>query len=316
MAAARQPNPSARPATRTPVSHAELPSSSWRSRLLAAAGVFALAWTAACTASPGAVHTPDRSTHPARTAPRPSTARPEATSQHTRAAVHNHPGTAATAGPLFRNGIGTAHSCTAAVIDSSARNIIVTAAHCVSGTGRGLVFAPGYEKGTAPYGYWIATAAYVPRGWQTRHDPVDDVAFLTVAPDTTKPSTTAIEDVVGGDQIGPARNRSTVTVPGYVDGIDDDPLMCSATTYLTHGIPTFDCPGYANGTSGSPWLTHYNADTGSGIITAIIGGLDAGGCTPQTSYGVPLATASITTALARADADTSGDLVRAPTRAC
>src|SRR5579862_7309346 len=36
------------------------------------------------------------------------------------------------------------HFCSASVVHSPAGNVIATAAHCVSGTGAGLLFAPGY----------------------------------------------------------------------------------------------------------------------------------------------------------------------------
>jgi hypothetical protein len=46
----------------------------------------------------------------------------------------------------------------------------------------------------------------------------------------------------------------------------------------------FDCGGYTDGTSGSPWVTNFNARTASGIIVGVIGGYQQGGYTPAISY--------------------------------
>src|SRR5450755_4634946 len=56
-------------------------------------------------------------------------------------------------GALFRPG-STDHTCTASVIDSTARNLLVTAAHCISGTAQGYSFVPGYHGGVEPFGSW------------------------------------------------------------------------------------------------------------------------------------------------------------------
>src|SRR5690349_2511447 len=76
------------------------------------------------------------------------------------------------------------HYCTASVVDSPTRDMVVTAAHCVAdGDGSpprtGMSFVPGYHDGTAPFGVWtVATATVDPR-WQEGADPARDVAFLT-----------------------------------------------------------------------------------------------------------------------------------------
>lgn len=188
-------------------------------------------------------------------------------------------------GPLFSAGLSAPHGCTAAVVDTPARNVIVTAAHCVVGSGTGLVFAPGYDEGTAPYGTWVVQRAYLPRNWVASGDPDLDYAFLVVAPSSTNARSLPVQAVVGGNLLGhtPATDQR-VTVVGYVAGIDDDPVICSAKVYRTRGYPSVDCPGYASGTSGGPWLADYDPATRTGTISAVIGGPDHGGCTDDTSY--------------------------------
>ncbi|MDQ1027468.1 V8-like Glu-specific endopeptidase [Streptomyces umbrinus] len=96
-------------------------------------------------------------------------------------------------GVLVRGG---AHYCTASVVHSEGRDLIVTAAHCLTGSGSGsggIEFVPGYRDGRAPYGKWAVARTYVGDGWQGRQDEDSDVAFARVASRGGE----EIEDVVG-----------------------------------------------------------------------------------------------------------------------
>jgi V8-like Glu-specific endopeptidase len=198
------------------------------------------------------------------------------------------PTTLPTVGPLFAAGLTSVHTCTASVVSSPAGDIIVTAAHCVSGTGAGLLFAPGYDNGGAPHGTWVVQRAYLSPNWITHQDPAADFAFLVVTPSATNRTRASVQSVVGANTLGSApATGQRVTVAGYPIGHDDLPVVCTTTVYRTRGYPSFDCPGFADGTSGSPWIAHYNTATGTGTITALIGGLDQGGCTADTSYSAP-----------------------------
>src|SRR5689334_20118413 len=64
-----------------------------------------------------------------------------------------------TVGAIFPFGTSAPHTCTASVLDSPKRNLIITAAHCVWGAGVGWSFAPGYVNGRTPYGVWTVAAA-------------------------------------------------------------------------------------------------------------------------------------------------------------
>jgi hypothetical protein len=46
----------------------------------------------------------------------------------------------------------------------------------------------------------------------------------------------------------------------------------------------FDCDGFPNGTSGSPWVTNVSPATGLGTVVGVIGGYEQGGDTPAVSY--------------------------------
>ena len=186
-------------------------------------------------------------------------------------------------GPLFQGSVTTAHSCTASVLAAPQHDLILTAAHCVSGTGAGLSFAPGYDGGATPYGIWTTTEAYVDPSWSATQDPQHDYAILRVAPKQFGSQTMGLSDFVGGFSYIAAAPRAgaRMTVPAYLAGIDDEPIDCTVSVYYSDGYPSFDCDGYVGGTSGSPWLLHQG---GVWLVSGVIGGLDQGGCADYTSY--------------------------------
>ncbi|HJQ42126.1 MAG TPA: trypsin-like peptidase domain-containing protein, partial [Jatrophihabitantaceae bacterium] len=141
--------------------------------------------------------------------------------------------------------VGLPHECTASVVHSTTHDLLLTAAHCVAGTGVGYEFAPAYALGALPYGTWTVTRVYVNRAWAAHRDPQHDYAFLRVARRSWHGATRAIEDVVGGNALGSAPPPGTsVTVIGYVAGSNDRPLSCTTPTSLEDGFPAFDCDGF------------------------------------------------------------------------
>jgi V8-like Glu-specific endopeptidase len=189
-------------------------------------------------------------------------------------------------GALFAGRTSQPHFCTAGVVSSPARDLLVTAAHCVSGSGEGLEFVPDYRAGQTPYGLWKVTAAYAAPGWLARQDPREDVAFLIVADHRVARRTIGIQDVTGGARLGtPPTAGQPVTVIAYPQGKDDLPIRCRSSVYFDDGYPAFDCGGYVNGTSGAPWLT--NGPPGVTKVVAVSGGDNQGGCEAGTSYAAP-----------------------------
>jgi V8-like Glu-specific endopeptidase len=177
------------------------------------------------------------------------------------------------------------HFCTASVVHSPGHDLLITAAHCLSGTGRGLYFAPMFHDGTAPFGMWEVVAAYAGRRWVHDRDPRDDVAFLAVAPRIRAGKRTELEDVVGANRLVVSTGfRARATLVGYPIGSGGRPITCSNEVYDHLGYPGFDCGGYVGGTSGGPWITHLDRRTRSGDVAGVIGGLHQGGCTPSISY--------------------------------
>jgi V8-like Glu-specific endopeptidase len=189
-------------------------------------------------------------------------------------------------GALFSHDTKGDHFCTASAVDSPGRNLIITAAHCVhSGRGGGylgdLVFVPGYRHGAAPYGIWKIKAQFVDPRWAANSDPDLDVGFAVVDPLGGR----NIEDVLGSNLLGIDQGfTNLVRVTGYPKS-SDQPVTCiNRTTRELRYQMRFACKGYAPGTSGSPWLTHYDPATKRGEVVGVIGGYQLGGLVDAVSY--------------------------------
>jgi V8-like Glu-specific endopeptidase len=179
------------------------------------------------------------------------------------------------------------HICTAAVVHSPQRDLVMTAAHCMEKLHVGLTgdvsFAPGYHDGKFPYGRWVVRSVFVDSNWQKDQDPNDDVAFLIVGKVGQE-----IEKKTGGETLKTNfKLPQNVEVIGHPDG-KSEPIRCDGPVSALHKAGyrqlVFDCGGYTDGTSGGPFLTHISARTGLGELIGVIGGYQGGGDSPSVSY--------------------------------
>ena len=177
--------------------------------------------------------------------------------------------------------LGT-HFCTASVIQSPHGDLLVTAAHCVTGTTGAIAFVPGYDDGQQPYGIWLVSRVFTDQAWQASASQDDDVAFLKVSDNDTS---TPIEDVTGAEELGTGLPPALLTrVIGYPNGARE-PVVCqNRTRAFTATQLEFDCGGYPNGTSGGPFLVRIDQATGQGTVMGVIGGYEQGGDDPAVSY--------------------------------
>jgi len=202
-----------------------------------------------------------------------------------------------TTGALFYTTGGKAHFCSASVVDSTAGDLVLTAAHCVYGKGysTNIEYVPQYHNKKEPYGAWPVRTITVASGWQRTHDPDLDFAFLAVGT-AGGPS---IQARTGGLTIGFTRWYSEkVEVIGHNDtdtDTDGDPVRCATRSFrFRTGQMEFYCHGFWTGTSGGPWIIDYNAKTGGGTVFGVIGGYEEGGDYEWASYSAYFGSAART----------------------
>lgn len=199
-------------------------------------------------------------------------------------------------GALFVGG-GDLHACTAAVLDSPAGDLILTAAHCLDG-GPDASFAAGFAGSAEPAELWHLDAVYLDPRWSADQNPRADFAIARVSRDGGGSVAAAVG---GGLRLGTAPAPGTdVAVTGYPMGVGGGPIGCHAPISTTKaGFPLLRCGGLVDGTSGSPWLV-------GSTITGLTGGLDGGGCAENLSYSPPF-DHTAEELLVRAEASGPGD---------
>jgi V8-like Glu-specific endopeptidase len=188
-----------------------------------------------------------------------------------------------TTGALFFTTGGKAHYCTASVVNSAVRDLLLTAAHCVyqKGPVRNIEYVPEYHNGHLPFGAWTIQGVNVARSWINSHNVNFDFAFLSVAQSNGK----NIQAVTGGLTMRfNLWYSQNIEVIGYND-TDNNPISCATKSFrYIPGQMEFYCHGFWDGTSGGPWIIGYNAKTGTGNVFGVIGGFEQGGTYDWASY--------------------------------
>jgi len=196
-------------------------------------------------------------------------------------------------GALFERQGDAEHFCTASVVDSPGRDLLITAAHCIN-SGKGgsyrqdIVFIPDYRDGQAPFGIWTVRRLLVAPQWADASNPDFDVGFVVLNSLDGK----NIEDILGANRLGlDTGYQYLVRVTGYPDS-DAAPVTClNYTSEQSSSQLRFECAGYTGGTSGSPWMMHFDSHTRTGTIVGVLGGYEEGGDTPDISYSAFLGSA-------------------------
>jgi V8-like Glu-specific endopeptidase len=182
----------------------------------------------------------------------------------------------ATTGKVFFTIDGGDYVCSAGTVSSANHDLVVTAGHCAqdaTGTwARNWIYVPGYDQGRRPYGAFTARHLFVPGPWSARGDENYDVALVALAPSAGR----HVADVVGAQGIAFDQPRGSMVYGfGYPAGgrYDGERLTyCSGKTYPDSHKITKDeglrCD-MTEGSSGGPWLTRFDAGTGTGVVTSV-----------------------------------------------
>lgn len=212
-------------------------------------------------------------------------------------------------GRMFLVKGGGAYFCTASVVASPGRNLVISAAHCLLGSDtQQVAFVPRYTRAKPqPYGMFpvLKGAGGRSKIWidpRYRSQGVDraatlDVAFAHVGPDARGRQ---VQDVVGGNRLvtGAGYAHARVSLIGHPASAARPRLCVNRTTRFTSTDPRIPgsflrihCTGYPGGTSGGPFLVRYDGRRGTGDVVGVIGGWKTGGDTADTSYSSYFGTA-------------------------
>ncbi|WP_405452830.1 hypothetical protein [Streptomyces erythrochromogenes] len=205
-------------------------------------------------------------------------------------------------GRMFLVKGGGSYFCTASVVASPGRNLVISAAHCLLGSDtQQVAFVPQYTRAKPrPFGMFpvVRTAAGRSKIWidqRYRTQGVNraaalDVAFAQVGPG---PKGRRVQDVVGGNRLvtGAGYAHARATLIGHPSTAARPRLCVNRTTKYTSTdarIPgsflRIACTGYPGGTSGGPFLLRLDGRTGTGDVVGVIGGWKTGGDRPEVSY--------------------------------
>ncbi|WP_436886633.1 trypsin-like serine peptidase [Nocardiopsis dassonvillei] len=187
-----------------------------------------------------------------------------------------------TTGKVFLTMDGRDFTCSASVVDSPNRSTVITAGHCAKdGTGswaRNWTFVPGFSDGSSPYGRYTARDLLVSPEWSRRADDSFDLAVAVVNTDDGR----AVQDRVGAQRIAfdtwtETRVRDGVQVysfgyPAASPYNGRELHYCSGRTRPDTGGTTANgmrC-GMTQGSSGGPWLTGFDTETGAGTVSSVV----------------------------------------------
>ncbi|MGK5642136.1 FG-GAP-like repeat-containing protein [Streptomyces sp. URMC 126] len=198
-------------------------------------------------------------------------------------------------GTFFFNDKATgATFCSASIVRSAHRNLVLTAGHCAGRAQKNGIFIPQFRKGKAvkdqPFGGYPVQKAFTYANYTSNSVKADsdlDFAFLRVGPELKRKK--QVEEVTGAG----LRLRNTprlanrVTVYGYphLSGNGQRAISCTVPTERLAGYRQIlmRCAGFYGGVSGGPWITGYNAKTRTGDVIGNVGGHNGGG--PVNSAG-------------------------------
>ncbi|GIE87668.1 trypsin-like serine peptidase [Actinoplanes regularis] len=175
----------------------------------------------------------------------------------------------ATSGKVFFVGAdGGNYVCSGSTVNSDGKNLVFTAGHCVSnGSGTWYnsapwTFVPGYDNGSAPYGYWTARELWTRTAWHNGANRAEDIGAGVM---NTNAGGTRIVNYVGGQgiewnyplsqyqfQFGyPTRTPFNGQVLKY----------CTGQSYSDGGHNGINC-NMTEGASGGPWLDDFDGTFG------------------------------------------------------
>ena len=190
---------------------------------------------------------------------------------------------------FFTDHAGGQWVCSGSLVNSAGKDLVITAGHCVFGTAGGelpagetwhsnWVFAPDYNNGVAPYGYWSARQLWTMTNYMNSGDEQDDMGAAIL---NTVNGQHAV-DLLGGQGI--AWNQSplqSIWDFGYpaaapFNGQIDEVCNGNDAYDIFIEMEVLPC-NFTGGSSGGPWLMQFGGEFGyvNGVNDARYSGLPA-----------------------------------------
>ncbi|MFE8950126.1 trypsin-like serine peptidase [Streptomyces sp. NPDC007856] len=177
-----------------------------------------------------------------------------------------------------------AHHCTASVVRSPGRNLILTAGHCL---GSNAAFVPKYDHtksaGDQQYGIWPIKEWFRDSQYASDRSANSDLDFAFAS--LKENGGRNVQDVVGGA-------NTLARTPGFVNQVtvigypmvkyDAQDRAFHCPNVWTTPLPAYnqmqiDCAGMWGGVSGGPWFSKFDASGDTGEIIGNVGGFLQGG---------------------------------------
>ncbi|GAA1029326.1 MULTISPECIES: trypsin-like serine peptidase [Amycolatopsis] len=184
-----------------------------------------------------------------------------------------------TAGKVFFHnpGDGKDYVCSGSIVNSPAKNMVVTAGHCAYEDKKWMekfTFVPGYHNGDSPYGRFVSYNLGTLKGWSDGNSWGYDTAIAVVGKNSEgRTLVDAVGNFANGLQVGGPYERD-VTIIGYPADKDGgrEQYNCQgktakASVFFPNQV-TIGC-ALGGGSSGGPWLVDYQDKpdgTGVGLV--------------------------------------------------
>lgn len=177
----------------------------------------------------------------------------------------------------FQDHDGNGYVCSGSLVNSAGKDLVITAGHCVFGAGGGTIpgetwhqnwaFAPDYNNGVAPYGWWSAKQLFTPTAYMTSPNQTDEQDDIGAAILNTNSAGQHAVDLLGGEGISWNQNNSqSILDLGYPAGAPFNGATleeCDGTDFYSNQIAMELLPcNFTGGSSGGPWLTGFDGEWG------------------------------------------------------
>jgi V8-like Glu-specific endopeptidase len=178
---------------------------------------------------------------------------------------------------FFTDHTGGHWVCSGSLVNSVAKNVVITAGHCVYGTAGGelpagetwhsnWVFAPDYYNGTAPYGYWTAKQLWTLTNYAHNGDEQDDLGAAILNKNAYGQNAVSL---LGGQGIAWNQNSTQyiydfgypAAAPFNGQTLQECDGWAGYNGWWWVDMEMLNC-NFTGGSSGGPWLMNFNGQWG------------------------------------------------------